>query len=332
MATNTVTRKAGRDASEAANVPVRVDGKLNMVSLLLQMLDMPGSMSKAFNRFHKYSMMNMFLVYLQTGKAEPMGSFNRWKSLKRNVIKGSKALFVNHPKFAPVKDDAGNVVMNAKGKPEMKVVGFQLRPTVFQMWQTDGDELKLPEIPEWNLDQALEVLAIQQVPFTESDGNVGGYSFTDKDGQHKLAINPVNPGHSPMATVFHEIAHVVLGHTKPEFTKAGLYQGDHRGVAEFQAEATAYLLMHELELPFAADESRGYVQGWLKGRESDWMSWDDGNLELVQDKVIRQILKAADDILVAGRKRHFDAIAESEAAEADSRPAKPRRNVKSRKR
>lgn len=316
--------KAKRDASEATNVPVRIDGKLDMAALLLEMLDMPGSMSKAFNRFHKYSLMNMFLVYLQTGKAEPTASFNKWKSLKRTVSKGSKALFVNHPKFAPVRDPKTNeIIKKANGKPEMKVVGFQLRPTVFQMWQTEGDELKMPELPAWDYNQALDALNITEVPFAQDDGNIGGYSFTDKDG-HKIAINPVNPGMSPLSTAIHEIAHVVLGHTDPEFAKSGKYSGEHRGVAEFQAEATAYLVMHELEVPFPTSESRGYVQNWLQGRESDWLNWDDGNLELVQDKVIRKILKAADDIVVAGRKKHFDKLAADEQSEMDSRPPKPR--------
>jgi len=326
----TATRKPARDASEAIHVPVRADGKLNMVELLLQMLDMPGSMSKAFNRFHRYSMTNMFLVYLQTGKLQPIATFNKWKALGRKIVSGpGSALFVNHPKFFPVIDKVtGKPVLKANGKPEMKVVGFQLRPTVFQMWQTDGPELVLPELPAWDYKQALEALSINEVPFEHEDGNVGGYSRTTKDGQHQLAVNPVNPGNSALGTAIHEIAHVVLGHTSPEFTKAGLYDGAHRGVAEFQAEATSYLVMHELEVPFAADESRGYVQGWLKGRESEWLTWDDGNLELVQDKVIRQILKAADDIVVAGRRKHFAELEATEESERAAQPSKPRKTRK----
>lgn len=317
----TKTRKPAREVTEAKNVPTRIDGKLNMVDLLLQMLDMPGSMSKAFNRFHKYSLQNMFLVYLQTGVLAPIATFKKWKSLGRTVISGpGSGLFVNHPKKFPATDKEGNVILNPKTKKpaEWKVVGFQLRPTVFQLQQTDGPELKMPELPEWDYQQALDALAIETIPFTNLDGNVGGFSKT-VNGQHQLAINPANPGDSVLGTAVHEMAHIILGHTTPEFQRAGKYQGEHRGVAEFQAEATAYLVLHELEVPFNTADSRGYVQGWLKGRESDWLSWaDDGNLELVQDRVVRAILKAADDIIVAGRKRHFDAVAAAEESERDS--------------
>jgi hypothetical protein len=47
-------------------------------------------------------------------------------------------------------------------------------------------------------------------------------------------------------------------------------RGDHthRGVAEFEAEATAYLVAEELQLiEWDAAESRAYIQTWLAGRE-----------------------------------------------------------------
>lgn len=302
---------AKREATEAKNVPLRTDGKVNQVELLKLALTLPGSLSNTFNRFYKYSLSNMFLVYLQTGKAEPMGTFKKWESLGRKVISGpGSGLFVNHPRFAPLKDDKGKVVLNPKtGKPEMKMIGSYLRPTVFQLWQTEGPELKMPEVPSWDYEMALKVLGIQEVPFTQQDGNIAGYSLTTTTGEHHLALNPVNAG-EPLTTALHEIAHIVLGHTAPDYPYATHY---HRSVAEFQAEAVAYLLMHELEVPFNASESRGYIQNWLRGNESEWLAWSDteaDNLELLQDKTVRQIFSAADKILVAGRKKHFDSLIE----------------------
>jgi len=59
---------------------------------------------------------------------------------------------------------------------------------------------------------------------------------------------------------------------------------------EFQAEATAYLVMNELELmdEEAAAHSRGYIRHWL-GEEQP------------PDQTIRQVFTAANRILRAGR-------------------------------
>lgn len=63
----------------------------------------------------------------------------------------------------------------------------------------------------------------------------------------------------------------------------------HRGVAEFEAEATAYQAAKELELiEWDAAESRAYIQGWLGGRE-------------VTEDNISRVFAAVNKILTAGR-------------------------------
>lgn len=62
-----------------------------------------------------------------------------------------------------------------------------------------------------------------------------------------------------------------------------------RGVMEFQAEAVAYLLAHELELcDWDPAESRHYIQNWL-GREE------------VTPSHIQKVFTAVSNILIAGR-------------------------------
>ena len=60
-----------------------------------------------------------------------------------------------------------------------------------------------------------------------------------------------------MMTTFHEIGHILLGHTTSEALSD--YQ-EHRGLREFQAESVAYLCSNELGVlsEDAADVSRGY--------------------------------------------------------------------------
>src|SRR6516162_3530143 len=76
----------------------------------------------------------------------------------------------------------------------------------FVLSQTDGREYQPEPIPGWDGDTALTMLGIERTPFTKMDGNVQGYA---KD--RRVAINPV--AEQPESTLFHELAHVVLGHT-----------------------------------------------------------------------------------------------------------------------
>ena len=63
----------------------------------------------------------------------------------------------------------------------------------------------------------------------------------------------------------------------------------HRGVAEFEAEATAYLVAKGLELiEWDPAESRAYIQNWL------------GGTEVAEDNIGR-VFAAVNKILTAGR-------------------------------
>jgi hypothetical protein len=71
--------------------------------------------------------------------------------------------------------------------------------------------------PNWNAELALSALGITRVEFTTMNGNAQGYAAPGK----QIAINPVAV--LPHKTMFHELAHVVLGHTEE-----GLLSDDHR--------------------------------------------------------------------------------------------------------
>jgi hypothetical protein len=90
-----------------------------------------------------------------------------------------------------------------------------------------------------------------------------------------------------MVTALHESGHILHGHTEPERMKEYLH---HRGLYEFEAEATAYIVGHELDVTTEqqAAESRGYCQNWLVNQRPPETS-------------IRHVFKVADQILRAGR-------------------------------
>ena len=133
-------------------------------------------------------------------------------------------------------------------------------------------------IPAWNQAEALERLDVQEIPFDLSDGNTLGFAR-----DRSIAVNPVNP--LPHKTRFHELAHVLLGHTIE-----GAQHDDEitpRNLRECEAEAVALLCCAALELP-GVEYSRGYIQAW----------WGAGNP--IPERSAQRVLKAADRILKAG--------------------------------
>jgi hypothetical protein len=234
-------------------------------------LDMPGSISSVYQRFYNYSTGNCILLYMQ-GVREPVNTYNRWKDMGRQVLKGSKAKTIMRPILIKETGD--------DGLEREKLKGFKYLNCLFPVSATEGDELPPVETPTWDKEKALGGLGITEVKFDDLDGNTQGYSIGNT-----YAINPV-AGY-PLKTTFHELGHIVLGHTTQ--SQQSEYR-THRGVKEFQAESTAFLTMKELDLDEHMDESesRGYIQFWLRDQRPN-------------DVEIRQVFGAVDKILRAGR-------------------------------
>lgn len=269
-------RKAGREA-------VQIDWH----QFIEQMLDpeVPARLTKrTYSGFKSgsggrgYSPMNQFWIFLQSqpGDQYPAGPFGTWKALGRNIIKGSKAKTVLKPVFIykTETDDTGR-----ERKVKIGPVNYTPIKTVFFYSDTEGAPMSLDaEVADWDLAQALANLDITQVNYELTDGNTQGYS-----SKREFAINPVAA--HPMKTMFHELGHIVLGHTAED--QVAEYAA-HRGIKEFQAEAVAYIVAHELEMTdWDASESRAYVRTWLRGGE-------------VTERDIRQVFGAVGKILDAG--------------------------------
>jgi hypothetical protein len=84
---------------------------------------------------------------------------------------------------------------------EHRYTSFVYTSRWFVASQTVGDDLTPPALDQWEESAALEALDIQQIPFTETDGNCQGYAR-----KRHVAINPV--AQLPHKTLFHEIAHL----------------------------------------------------------------------------------------------------------------------------
>jgi len=249
--------------------------------LLEQAVNEPGILSSAYRQFHGYSIGNQLLALSQCLARRiqpgPIATFQRWKELGRHVRKGEKAITLCRPvtmKRTTTADDGTEDTTAA--------TWFVYRPQWFVMGQTDGTPIAEPVTPTWDKDRALTTLEIQEIPFDLLDGNCLGFAR-----QRSIAVNPVNP--LPHKTRFHELAHVVLGHTSEGTMNDG--ELTPRNIREVEAESVALICLAALSLP-GVEFSRGYIQAW----------WGQGNP--IPEKSAQRILKAADQILKAGSNQN----------------------------
>jgi len=179
--------------------------------------------------------------------------------------------------------DAGDVdaaTTSEADRPVSKRTIYVERPHWFVLSQTEGKDYKPLQLPQWNEADALRALLIGRVPFRHLDGNCQGYATL-----RQVAVSPI--AFLPHRTLFHEIAHIVLGHTEESQTMSDDDAKTPRDRREVEAECVALICSESLGMP-GADFSRGYIQHWLKNNP-------------IPEKSVHRIFKAADAILRGGR-------------------------------
>jgi hypothetical protein len=250
-------------------------------SLLERAVSEPGILSQAYTAFHGYSIGNQLLALVQClerGIAPgPIATFMGWKAKGRSVRKGAKAIVLCMP--VTCKRRATDPV-DGDDEPQT-FTRFVYRPHWFVLNQTDGTAVETPAIEAWDTTRALAALDVTEAPFTLTDGNCQGYAQ-----QRTIAVSPIAA--LPHKTRFHELAHVVLGHT----SEGAMTDGEltPRSLREVEAEAVALVCLEALGLP-GAEHCRGYIQHWNARRGA----------EPIPERSAQKIFKAADVILRAGR-------------------------------
>jgi len=250
---------------------------LSFAELLGSAVTDPGTLSEAYRQFHAYSLGNQLLAWsqclargLQPG---PMATYPRWRELGRQVQKGEKAITLCQPvtvKRRPAEGEGDQDEADVYTR-------FVYRNSWFVLAQTDGAEIAPTSIPAWDASRALAALDVAEVAFDTLDGNVLGFAR-----DRMIAVSPINP--LPHKTRFHELAHVLLGHTAEGEQADG--ERTPRSLRECEAEAVALLCCAALELP-GVEQCRGYIQAW----------WGQNP---IPERSAQRILKAADQILKAG--------------------------------
>ena len=231
--------------------------------ILTDAVNTPGTLSSAYRRFWNYSVGNQLLAHFECLQRElplgPIHTFKGWLDLGRQVNKGEKAITLCMPVMVkqkskspePAPDTGADV--SASGDDAKRTI-FVYKSRWFVLSQTEGAPYIPTEVPEWSESRALGTLRIERIEFHHLDGNCQGFA----QNRH-VAISPIAA--LPHKTLFHECAHVVLGHTNE-----GMFDDHERtpvNLREVEAECVALICCESLDLP-GVPECRGYIQHWLR--------------------------------------------------------------------
>lgn len=254
--------------------------QLNFSQALETAVRTPGAIMEAYSSFHNYSIGNQILALIQCRQRGlnpgPIKTFHGWKEHGRFVKKGEHALILCMP--ITLKQKSDHTEPGELDSDDAFTTRFMFKPRWFVISQTHGEEFELPNLPTWNADTALHNLNITRVPFIDTDGNCQGYARA-----REIAINPV--AQLPHKTLFHEAAHVELGHTaETDFNDS---ERTPKNLREVEAESVALLCCEALNFEGAV-YCRGYIQNWLDG-------------DSIPESSARKIFGAAERILRAGR-------------------------------
>ena len=223
------------------------------------------------SKFHRYSVNNTMLIYMQRPDATLVAGFNKWKNqFERHVKKGEHGITIIAPTpykkkieemkrdpdtHAPILDADGKAVMEEK---EIEIPMF--RPVkVFDVSQTDGKPL--PElasslsgtVPHYEaFMEALRRSAPVPIEFEPMAENMDGYFSSE---QQRIAIREGMSEVQTVSAAVHETAHSKLHDPK-----------------KYEAEPTWKIVMvseggtkHDFRLDFATEaeaEQAAAEEGW----------------------------------------------------------------------
>lgn len=240
------------------------------------------------SRFHRYSVNNTMLIYMQRPDATHVAGFNKWRDqFGRNVLKGEKGIRIIAPtpykkKVEEIKTDpeTNAPVLDADGKAiieekEIRIPMFKV-VSVFDVSQTSGKPL-----PHLAADLSGNVQ--QYEVFMEALRRASPVPMEikpvarDTDGFFSIKAQSITirAGMSEVQTVcaaVHEIAHAKL-HDYEHMTELAddgetiLVPGEKsRNTEEVEAESISYAVCQYYGIE-TGENSFGYIATWSKGKE-----------------------------------------------------------------
>jgi hypothetical protein len=263
---------------EGNNMPERQHATWG--ELLQEAVEKPGRVLEAYTAFHNFSFGNALLALEQCIRRNlqpgPLNTYHGWLERKRQVRKGEKGITLCMP--MPFKRATRTDGVQDETAESKTCYAFRFRPYWFVLAQTEGEDTSIPPTPGFDRDTALCALNITRAPFDELNGNIQGFAHG-----REISVNPLAA--LPHKTTFHEIAHIVLGHTTSE--KLVDSEQTARHIREVEAESVALICCETLGLE-GTDFCRGYIQHWLKTEKE------------IPNQSAARIFAAATSILKAG--------------------------------
>ena len=258
---------------------------------------------RTMSRFHKYSVNNTMLIYMQKPDATVVAGFNKWRDqFGRNVLKGEKGIKIIAPtpykkkiEEAKLDPDTKLPMLDADGKAIMEEKEIKIpmyKPvTVFDVSQTEGKPL--PQLAAdltgsvQNYDIFMEaVKRSAPVPvFMEDMTGMDGYY---DDENRRIAVRTGMSEVQTVCAAIHEIAHSLLhsrskeanevtaswkvvmvseGGTKHDFSSGFKTEAEAKHFAE--AENWRYLDENRFEWRLEVEEDLSAVKTVARSRNTE---------------------------------------------------------------
>ncbi|MBM6871587.1 LPD16 domain-containing protein [Pseudoflavonifractor phocaeensis] len=281
------------------------------------------------SRFHRYSVNNTMLIYMQKPDATLVAGYNKWKNqFERHVKRGEHGITIIAPTpfkkkieeqkldpdtKAPMLDAEGKVIMEER---EVEIPMF--RPVkVFDVSQTDGKPL--PELASTlsgsvqNYEAFMEALRRSApVPLSVEPmaANMDGFFSPDRQ---RIAIREGMSEVQTVSAAVHEIAHSKL-HNYAKAQEEAARAGDKeppkkkdRNTEEVEAESISYAVCQYYGIQ-TGENSFGYIANWSQGKELPELR---ASLETIN--------KAAGE-LIADIDRHYKVICKERGIDLTAAP------------
>lgn len=235
------------------------------------------------SKFHKYSIRNISLILMQNPNATFVAGFNSWKkNFNRNVRKGEHGIKIVAP--ATYKKKIEEINFDKNGLPittEKEIdVPFFTTATVFDISQTDGQELPAPGVSQLMGDvgnykkifEALKKISPVPIGFENIRTGANGYFLHT---EQRIAIQKNMSEIQTIKTAIHEIAHASLHN----FNQEDNPQKIDRLTKEVQAESVAYTVCQHFGID-TSDYSFAYIAGWSKDKGEELLKT---SLEIIRE-------------------------------------------------
>ncbi len=270
---------------------------------------------KTMSKFHKYSVNNITLIFMQRPDASRVAGYRDWgRKFGRHVKAGEKGIKIIAPTPVkkkqekiypdtnlPMRDRDGNIIMDE----QETIIPFYKIVTVFDVSQTEGKPLPslasdlTGDVQEYEIFiEALRRSSPVPITFEPMAETTDGYF---RPSEQRIAIREGMSQVQTVSAAIHEIAHSKLHNNNIQQSEP-LKDGEKKPpkdkrTMETEAEAVSYTVCQYFSIE-TGENSFGYLASWAR------------NKELPELRASLTTIRAASNELINDIDRHFAEICE----------------------